>query len=100
MKGQTSRVGIGSGPLPASYLKLACTLVSWLMVNAQMGVVPEQEPDQPVKFTPACGAAVSVTTVPCGNFAEQLLPQLMEVPKAPFGVPLTVPLPPRPMDIP
>src|ERR1700737_407066 len=35
--------------------------------------------------------------VPCVNFAEHVLPQLM-VPLLPAGVPVTVPLPPRPME--
>ena len=39
-----------------------------------------------------------VTVVPWVNLAEQLLPQLIEVPNSPFGVPVTVPFPPRPMD--
>src|SRR5579859_6201009 len=68
-----------------AYLKLAWTLVSAVMVTLQVGVVPEQEPVHPVKFSPAAGAAVNVTVVPCWNFAEQLLPQLIDVPNSPFG---------------
>src|SRR4051794_13534242 len=81
-----------------AYLKLAWTLVSVKMVTEHVGTRPEQAPLQPVKLAPAPGVAVRVTTVPCWNFAEQLLPQLMKVLNSPLGVPATDPLPPRPSD--
>ncbi len=51
--------------------------------------VPEQPPpDQPVKVEPAVGFAVSVTAVPCANWALQVAPQLI-----PAGELVTVPAP-------
>jgi hypothetical protein len=43
--------------------KLAETERSALMLTVQLPV-PEQAPDQPAKFDPAAGEAVSVTLVP------------------------------------
>ena len=59
-----------------AYLKLAWTDVSFPMVRLQVALVPEHPPAQLVNFNPAAGVAVSVTTVPSRNFAEQLDPQL------------------------
>lgn len=73
-------------------------MVSPAIVTLQVGVRPEQAPLQPVKLTPAAGVAVRVTVVPCWNFAEQLLPQLMNVENSPLGVPEIVPLPLRPIE--
>ena len=75
-----------------TYLKLAPTFVSAVIVTLQVGCVPEQAPFQPVKFRPAAGVAVSVSVWPSWNLAEQLLPQLMRVPNSPFGAPVTVPV--------
>ena len=50
--------------------------------------VPEQSPDQPVKVSPAVGAAVNVTWVPFAKLAEQVAPQSI-----PDGLLVTVPLP-------
>jgi hypothetical protein len=68
------------------------------MVTLHVGKLPEHEPVQFTKLNPAAGVAVSVTVVPCVNFAEQLLPQLICVPFTPPGFPVTVPLPPRPIE--
>ena len=80
------------------YLKFACTLVSLEIVTVHVGAVPAQAPVQLTKFRPAAGVAVRFTTVPSANLAEQLLPQLIWVDCNPAGFPVTVPLPPRPMD--
>jgi hypothetical protein len=79
-------------------LKLACTLVSPAIVRLYVTAVPEQAPLHPVKLSPTAGVAVSVTVAPCWNFAEQLFPQLMEVENSPLGVPVTDPLPLRPIE--
>ena len=47
-----------------------------LMMTVQVPV-PLQAPDQPMKVAPAPGVAVSVTTVPESNAAEQVAPQLI-----------------------
>jgi len=52
-------------------VKLAITLVAAFIVTAQLPV-PEQAPDQPANVEPALGVAVSVTTVPASNLAEQV----------------------------
>ena len=80
------------------YLKLACTFVSPEMATLQVAAVPEQAPLQPVKLSPTAGVAVSVTVVPCWNFAEQLLPQLIDDENSPLGEPVMVPLPLRPIE--
>ena len=50
--------------------------------------VPAQTPPQPAKVESAAGVAVSVTTVPGANKAEQVAPQLI-----PAGDEVTVPVP-------
>jgi hypothetical protein len=50
--------------------------------------VPVQAPLQRVKAEPEAGVAVSVTPVPLGTLALQVLPQAI-----PFGLEVTVPLP-------
>jgi len=45
-------------------LKLAFAERLALTVSVQVELVPVQAPDQPVKFLPAGGVAVSVTLVP------------------------------------
>ncbi len=87
--------GLGARPV---YLKLAWTFVSAIIATLQVSNEPEQEPVQLTNFRPGAGVAVKVTVEPCWNFAEQLLPQLMSVPNSPFGVPVTVPFPPRPIE--
>ena len=71
------------------YLSLSLTL--------QVGVVPERPRVQFTKFKPAAGVAVRTTVVPCMNFAEHALPQF-NARSVPFGVAVTVPLPPRPIE--
>ena len=61
-------------------LKFACTDVSLVIVTSQdVAVLPAQAPAplplQLAKVLPFGGIAVSVTIVPCVNFAEQLPPQ-------------------------
>src|SRR3954468_20399866 len=58
-------------------------MVSW------QAPVPEQAPGQPANVEPAAGVAVSVTTVPAGKLAPQVVPQLR-----PAGEDVT---PPRPV---
>ena len=79
-------------------MKFACTFVLADMITSQDSAVPEHAPDQPVKFTPGAGVAVSVTVVPWPYLAEQLLPQLIWVDSAPAGFPVIVPEPLRPTD--
>jgi hypothetical protein len=50
--------------------------------------VPLHGAPHPVNVAPAAGAAVRVTTVPGGNAALQVVPQLM-----PAGLLVTVPVP-------
>jgi hypothetical protein len=80
------------------YLKLACACVSFPMVSVHVGTVPEHAPLQLTNVAPAAGVAFSVTLVPTGNLAEQLPGQPINVLNAPFGVPLMLPLPLRPID--
>ena len=88
----------GSALRVANYLKFACTCVSLVIVTSHAGAIPEQDPVQLTKLRPGAGVAVSVTVVPCMNFAEQLPPQLICVDRTPAGSPVTVPLPPWPID--
>ena len=72
--------------------------MSAVITTLQVTAVPEQAPLQPVKLTPTAGVAVSVTFVPCWNFAEQLFPQLIDEENSPLGEPEMVPLPLRPTE--
>ena len=72
------------------------------MVTLQVGIVvklqaPAPLPIQLTNLCPTGGVAVSATTVPWVNLAEQVPPQLMPL-SLPAGVPVTVPEPPRPTD--
>jgi hypothetical protein len=78
------KLGGGGG---GSALKVAVTEVSAVKETVQEPV-PEQAPDQPAKVKEELGAAVSVTAVPVGKAAAQVVPQLM-----PLGLLETVPLP-------
>src|SRR5689334_12433890 len=77
-------------PMRNYLLNTACTEVSLLMVSEQTGDVPLQPPLQLTNVLPSGGMAVSVTTVPSVNFAEQAPPQL-SARSFPFGVAVTVP---------
>ena len=79
-------------------MKFAVVDVFLPITMLQVRDVVVQAPVHPVNVSPAAGVAVSVTVVPCMNLAEQLLPQLIAVEKTPFGVPVTLPLPPRPTE--
>jgi hypothetical protein len=68
--------------------KSAVTVVAALSVTVQAPVPVHPPPLHPLKSEPASGAAVSVTMVPLGKLAEQLVPQLM-----PAGELVTVPTP-------
>src|SRR5216684_8212171 len=70
--------------LPSSFREEAKTILGKLnraltALTASMASghapVPEQLPDQPAKYEPATGAAVSVTLLPASNEAEQVGPQ-------------------------
>jgi hypothetical protein len=71
----------------AAALKFADTVVSPLIVTLQEPV-PLHAPDQPANVEADPGASVSVTTVPAGNVAWHVEPQLM-----PAGLLLTAPAP-------
>src|SRR5437899_12668619 len=58
------------------------------MVTAQVPVLVQPPPLQPVNVEPAVGAAVKVTAVPLANAAEHVAPQEM-----PAGALVTVPVP-------
>src|SRR5947209_17658823 len=75
----------------------ASTDVSFAIVTLKVGAVPEHPPLQFTKLLPAGGTAVSVTTVPSVNFAEQLPPQ-SSTRSLPEGDPVTVPELLRPTD--
>jgi hypothetical protein len=57
-------------------LNFAPTEVAAFMVTLHV-VVPLQPPDHPPNDALVAGAAVSVTTVPAGNVATQVVPQLI-----------------------
>jgi len=60
-----------------------------LMVKGRVHApVPVQGPDHPAKDVPELGVAVSVTDVPLGKLAAQVVPQLI-----PVGLLTTVPMP-------
>jgi len=68
-------------------LNVAVTLRLAVMLTVH-APVPEHEPPQLLNVLPELGLAVSVTEVPEGKVAEQVLPQ-----KIPEGLLLTVPFP-------
>ena len=78
-------------------MKFACALVSLPITSVQVEDELTQPFVQPTKLRPGAGEAVSATAVPCRNFAEHVLPQLIGL-STPAGVAVTVPLPPRPME--
>jgi hypothetical protein len=67
----TVRVSGGAG----ERVNVAVTVVSEPSVSWQVPVPEQPPPDQSVNVEPAAGVAVSVTTVPSLNDAEQLEPQ-------------------------
>jgi hypothetical protein len=69
--------------------KVAVTVVAALIVTTQVPVPSQPPPDQPTKPAPASGTAVSVTELPCGTEAEQVMPQSI-----PTAVEVTFPVPP------
>jgi hypothetical protein len=69
-------------------LNLAPTVRACETVVVQIGLVPEQAPDQPAKTEPGAGVAVSVTCVPVVKLAAQVDPQSM-----PAGAEVTRPAP-------
>ena len=69
-------------------VNVAVTDWSALIVTVHVPVPEQPAPLQPVKVEPAAGVAVSVTTVPSLNDAEQVAPQLI-----PAGELVTVPEP-------
>src|SRR6476660_4078847 len=83
--------------LKDSYLKFAWAEVSLPITTVQVGVELTQPLVQLTKLRPGAGVAVRITAVPCMNFAEQALPQLMAR-SVPEGVAVTVPEPLRPID--
>ena len=70
-----------------SAVKFADTARAAVMLTTQ-AALPLHAPDQPANCWPAAGVAVSVTSVPEANRAEQVLPQVM-----PAGTEVTVPEP-------
>ena len=96
-KGRQKPAQINSNS-PSGYLpNTACTEVSFVTVTLQVKAVPLQAPDQFTNALPAGGVAVSVTTVPSVNFAEQLPPQ--EIARSlPLTSLVTVPLLLRPIE--
>ena len=79
-------------PVPtAPPLKVAVTLLDWVIETVQVVALPPQAPVQPVKVAPTAGVATSETVAPAAKFAEQMEappPQLI----APLP-PVTAPLP-------
>jgi hypothetical protein len=72
-------------PVP---LNLAVTVVFAVGVMLQLGLVPEQAPDQLAKVDPVNDVSVSVIAVPLEKAAEQICGQLM-----PTGLLTTAPEP-------
>jgi len=68
-------------------LKVAVTVVAAFRVTEHVAVPEQPPPLQPVKIEPLAGVAVSVTTVPVSNEAEQVAPQSI-----PGGSEVTVPV--------
>jgi hypothetical protein len=72
-------------------LKVAVTVLAADIVTVQALPFGEVQPTQLVNAElGSVLLACKCTTVPCGNFCEQIVPQLM---RAPGSVPTTVPLP-------
>ena len=70
-------------------LNVALTDNASVIDTVQVESVPEHAtPDQPANTEPEAGDSVNVTTVPCANDAEHVVPQLI-----PDGLDVTVPDP-------
>ena len=69
-------------------LNVAVTASAALIVTEQVLVPVQPAPDQPIKFDPSAGNAVSTTTAPLVKLAEHVVPQLI-----PAGLLVTVPVP-------
>jgi hypothetical protein len=72
-------------------LKVAVTLLDWVIETVQVVALPPQAPVQPVKVAPTAGVATSETVAPAAKLAEQMEappPQLI----APLP-PVTAPVP-------
>src|SRR5581483_7060574 len=80
-------VGVSVGVGEAASPNVAVSCVAWLIVTLHMSL-PAHAPLQPRKVEPACGFAVSITTVPAAYVSAQSLPQVI-----PAGALVTVPLP-------
>src|ERR687897_2054571 len=86
------RVGSSAGGgvgIAASRPNVAVTSRTRSMATMHVPVPVQPSPSQPANVDPDEGAAVSVTSVPCGKPAEQSDPQSM-----PAGALVTLPLPP------
>jgi hypothetical protein len=70
-------------------VNVAFTLFALFITTAQVGVVPEQAPPQPVKVAPEDGVAVSVTVAFAVWLAVHVLPPAPQL----IPTPVTVPLP-------
>ena len=78
-------VAVGGRSVKVAVTDLAASIVT------RHAPVPEHAPDHPVKLEVAAGVAVSVTTVPVSNEAEQVAPQLIpagELETEPVPLPL------------
>ena len=69
-------------------LNVAVTFWAWVMVTVHVPAAFVQAPLQPANVEPVFAAAVNMTIVPLGKFAEQVVGHLM-----PDGLLVTVPLP-------
>src|SRR5438093_10969559 len=67
---------------------VAVTVVAADRVTVHEPVPVQPPPLQPLKVDPAAGVAVSVTAVPLGQLAAELVPHVI-----PAGVLVTIPLP-------
>jgi hypothetical protein len=76
------------GVIVPTTAKFAATVLAPVIATMQVGVLPAQAPDQPLKVEFALAVAVSVTDMPPAKFAVQSVPQLM-----PEGLDVTTPLP-------
>jgi hypothetical protein len=84
----TVSVNVPGGGGGAEVLKVAVTVIFWLILTVQEPVPVQPPPLQPAKTDPEAGRAVSVTVVRFENDPEHVVPQLM-----PLGLLVTVPLP-------